>query len=76
MRATRLSTILRALGLTVGLAAGAALLLGFDTTRISPFLIKVAIFKLSFIAALALLAAGAMLGRRAKARTSDTVTTD
>ena len=76
MRATRMGTILRALGLVVGLTTAAALLLGFDTTRISPFLIKVAVFKLAFITALALLAAGAIIGRRAKARSSSTITPD
>lgn len=68
MRATKVGMLLRVLGLTVGVAAAAALLAGFDTSRLSPFLIKIAIYKLAFIAALVLLAPGAMIGRRARAR--------
>jgi hypothetical protein len=66
MRATHAGSLLRVLGLAVAVAAGAAFLLGFDTSRLSPFLIRVAIDKLAFIAALVLLAAGAMIGRRAR----------
>jgi hypothetical protein len=54
----------------VGVAAVAALFLGFDASRVSPFLIKVAIYKLAFIAALVLLIAGAVIGRRARVRSS------
>lgn len=72
MRATQVGTALRVLGLAVGLGAAAALLLGFDLTRLSPFWIKIAIYKLAFIAALALLIAGAMIGRRARARSRST----
>ncbi len=70
MRATQVGTLLRILGLSVAVAAVAALLLGFDASRLSPFLIKIAIYKLAFIAALVLLAAGAMIGRRARERSS------
>jgi hypothetical protein len=68
MRATHAGMLLRVLGLAVAVAAGAAFLLGLDTSRLSPFLIRVAIYKLAFIAALVLLAAGAMIGRRARAQ--------
>jgi hypothetical protein len=68
MRATQVGTILRILGLSIGVAAVAALLLGFDVSQVSPFLIKVAIYKLAFIAALVLLIAGAVIGRRARVR--------
>jgi hypothetical protein len=54
------------LGLLVGLAAAAALMLGVDPTRFSPFLVKVALYKLTFIAAAGLLTAGALLGRHAR----------
>jgi hypothetical protein len=66
MRAAQVGRLLRALGLTVGVATVAALLLGFDSSRLSPFWIKVAIYKLAFIAALVLLIAGAVIGRRAR----------
>lgn len=64
MRVTQLGTMLRAVGLLVGLATIAAILFRIDPTRISPFFIKVAIYKVAFIAAIALLVAGATLGRR------------
>jgi hypothetical protein len=70
MRATQVGTLLRVLGLAIGVAAVTALLLGFDASHLSPFWIKVAIYKLAFIAALVLLIAGAMVGRRARARSS------
>lgn len=74
MRAIRVGMLLRVLGLTVGVATVAALLLGFDTSHLSTFLIKVAVYKFAFIAALVLLVAGAMIGRRARAKDSDGVT--
>jgi hypothetical protein len=70
MRLARAGTLLRLLGLFVGLAAASGLLLGFDVSRISPFLIRVAIYKLAFIVALALLAGGAVIGRRARGKYS------
>ena len=68
MRTMQVATLLRVLGLAVGLGAAAALLLGFDVSRLSPFWIKIAIYKLAFVAALVMLVAGAMIGRRARAR--------
>ena len=70
MRLARAGMLLRVLGLVIGLAVASALLLGFDVSRISPFLIKVAMYKLAFIAALALLAGGALIGRRAREQES------
>jgi hypothetical protein len=74
MRAAQVGMLLRVLGLTVGVAAVTALLFGFDASYLSPFLIKVAIYKLAFIAALVLLIVGAMIGRRARAQNSGGVT--
>lgn len=76
MRATQVGMLLRVLGLAVAVAAAAALLFGFDISRLTPFIIKVAIYKLAFIAALVLLAAGAMVGRKAPAQNSDVVPRD
>ncbi len=72
MRRTTLPTLLLAGGLIVGLAAGVALLLGVDPTRLPPFLVRVALFKLTFIAAAGLLVAGALLGRRARQSRGET----
>jgi hypothetical protein len=66
MRAAQIGTVLRILGLTVTVAAVTAMLLGFDVSQLSPFWI-VAIYKLAFIAALVLLIAGALVGRRERA---------
>ena|GEM_PF-3633449 len=74
MRAAQVGMLLRVLGLTVGVATVTALLFGFDASYLSPFLIKVAIYKLAFIAALVLLIVGAMIGRRARAQNSGGVT--
>lgn len=68
MRVTRLGTMLRVVGLLLGLATIAAIFFRVDPTHISPFFIKVAVYKLTFIAAIALLVAGAMLGRRERTR--------
>lgn len=67
MRLTTVGLLLRVCGLVVGVAAVAALALGVDLSQLSPFLVKIALYKLAFIAALGLLVAGAMLGRRARA---------
>ncbi|MEO7711667.1 MAG: hypothetical protein ABIV10_01965 [Gemmatimonadaceae bacterium] len=70
-RSTIASSLL-ACGLVVGVAATVALLFGFEPTRLSPFLVKIALFKLTFIAAIGLIAAGALLGRRARNPRRDT----
>jgi hypothetical protein len=74
MRATQLGVLFRVLGLGIGLGAAAALLFRVDASHLSPFWIKIAIYKLAFIAAFVLLTAGGMLGRRAgaKSRSSGT----
>ncbi|MDQ2768714.1 MAG: hypothetical protein M3Y30_16355 [Gemmatimonadota bacterium] len=68
MRSARLSTLLRLGGLFVGVATILALVLGVEPARIAPFLVKVALYKLAFIAALGLLVAGGVVGRRENSR--------
>lgn len=65
----RLSTAGRALvmvGALVGTAAGIGLAVGFDISRVPPWMITVGMYKLAFIAAGGLLFAGAALGRAAR----------
>jgi hypothetical protein len=50
----------------VGVVAVVALLFGIEPGRLPPFLVKVALYKLAFIAAAGLLVAGALVGRRAR----------
>jgi hypothetical protein len=54
----------------VAIIALAAFVFRVDVTKLSPFLIKVAIYKLAVIAAIALMAAGAALGRRGRSGTA------
>ncbi|MEO8561297.1 MAG: hypothetical protein ABI601_04430 [bacterium] len=68
MRRPRIPSFLLATGLLVGGAAALALLVGFDPSRLPATLVKIALFKLMFIAAAGLLVAGAYLGRRARMR--------
>ena len=51
------------LGLVVGGAAGIGLLIGFEPAQLSRALLNVAAYKLTFLAAGGLLAAGALLMR-------------
>ena len=67
MRLAHAGSILRVAGLLVGVLAIAAFVFRVDVMTLSPFLIKIAIYKLAFIAAIALLVGGAMLGRRDRA---------
>lgn len=64
MLGSRLSMLLRVAGLLVGVAAILALILGVEPAQIAPFLVKIALYKLAFIAALGLLVAGGIVGRR------------
>jgi hypothetical protein len=70
MRLAPLGFALRLAGLVLGVAAVLALVIGVDPAHIPPFLVKVALYKLTFIAALGLLVAGAMVGRRARSQGS------
>ena len=66
MPAARLGRLLLALGLLVGCAASVGLLVGFAPARLPAALLNIAAYKLTFIAALGLLAAGAVSLRHAR----------
>ena len=66
MRASAISKLLLVVGAVVGAAAGVALALGVRLDRLPSWMITVGMYKLVFIAAGGLLAAGAMLGRAAR----------
>ena len=51
------------IGVVVGMAAVAGLAVGFDPARLPAEILKIAVYKLTFIAAGGLLAAGAILHR-------------
>jgi hypothetical protein len=68
MRTTRLGTVLLFLGLAVGVVAGGALLLDFRPSRLPAALLDLVAYKLAFIAALGLIAAGAIVRRGARRR--------
>jgi hypothetical protein len=65
MRASMLARFLLSLGLLVGLTAAVGLLVGFEPARLPPALLNIAAYKLTFVAALGLLVAGALVRRRA-----------
>jgi hypothetical protein len=60
MRAARIGPFLLALGLVVGVAAGVGLLVGFEPAQLPRELLNIAAYKLTFLAAGGLLAAGAL----------------
>jgi hypothetical protein len=66
MRARHLGTAFLLLGLLVGMAAGVGLLVGFEPSRLPAALLDIAAYKLTFLAALALMATGAVLARHAR----------
>lgn len=68
MSATRIGRLLLALGVLVGAAASVGLLLGVEPARLPPALLKLAVYKLTFLAALSMLAAGATVLRHARPR--------
>jgi hypothetical protein len=70
MRGSTLGTFLLTVGLLVGVAAGVALTLGFDPTQLPPQLVKVALYKITFLAAGGLIAAGAIVRRESRASRS------
>lgn len=73
MRPTRLGALLLGLGVLVGVLAALGLLVGFEPARLPAALLNVAAYKLTFLAAFGLLAAGAVVQRHAHraARTRD-----
>jgi hypothetical protein len=66
VRSSHLGLALRVAGLILGILTAAALILGVDPVQLAPFLVKIANNTLAFISAIALLAAGAIVGRRAR----------
>lgn len=66
MRRTTVGSLLLALGLLVGLGAAVGLALGIAPPPLSPFLLKVVVYKLTFAAALGLIVAGAFVQRWAR----------
>ena len=69
MRVARIGPFLLALGLVVGVAAGVGLLVGFEPARLPRELLNIAAYKLTFLAAGGLLAAGALALRYERRRT-------
>lgn len=67
MRADRIARLLLGLGLVVGAAAGLGLLVGFEPAQLPRALLNIAAYKLTFLAAGGLIAAGALLRRYARA---------
>jgi len=61
--------VLLALGVLVGAAAGVGLLVGFEPARLPATLLNIAAYKLTFLAAVGLLGAGASLLRHARRET-------
>lgn len=68
MSISRIGRLLLGLGVVIGGAAGVGLLAGFEPARLPPALLNVAVYKLLFAAALAILAAGAVVLRHAGRR--------
>jgi hypothetical protein len=66
MRSGRFGGFLLATGAAVGVAAVVGLVLGFEPSRLPPALLDIAAYKLTFLAAAGLLAAGAIIRRRAQ----------
>lgn len=66
MSASHVGRLLLGLGMLVGAAASVALLIGFEPARLPPALLNVAVYKLVFASALAILAAGAVVSRHAR----------
>lgn len=71
MRPAHVGRLLLALGLLVGAAAGAGLVVGFEPSRLPPALLDIAAYKLTFVAALGLIVAGALFLRRARRAARD-----
>ena len=63
VRRTTVANALMMLGLLTGVAASVAWLGGFEPAPTAGWLVKVALYKLTFIASLSMLAAGAAIGR-------------
>ena len=63
MRTARFGSLLLAAGALVGAAAGIGLIFGFEPASLPPALLNIAAYKLTFLGAFGLLAAGAVIIR-------------
>jgi len=63
MRPKGIGRLLLGLGMAVGVVAGVGLLVGFEPARLPPALLNIAAYKLTFVAAIGLLVAGAVIVR-------------
>lgn len=68
----RLGSAFMAFGVFVGVATGLAVLTGVDVPGVGSWLVGVAVAKLGFISAFALIAAGAVMHRIGRRSTHDT----
>lgn len=66
MNADRFGRLLLAIGLLVGIAGGLGLVTGFEPARLPAALLNIAAYKLTFLAAFGLIAAGGILRRYAR----------
>jgi hypothetical protein len=64
----RVGSVLVAVGVVVGVAASLGVLVDFEPARLPPALLNIAAYKLTFLAAGGLIAAGAIVRRRARRR--------
>lgn len=66
MRLSKIAAFCFGVGLFVGGAASAGLLVGFEPSRLPPALLDIAAYKLAFIASFTLFGVGAVLTRHAR----------
>jgi len=71
MKTSRFGGLLLATGAAVGVAAVIGLVTGFEPSRLPAALIDIAVYKLTFVAAAGLLAAGAVIRRRGRRDDAD-----
>jgi hypothetical protein len=67
---SRIGKLMMAMGGTLGVGAGLALILGLKPSRLPPALLDIAAYKLIFISVAVLMAAGAAIRRYARQTTS------
>jgi hypothetical protein len=66
MPSSRTGRLLLGLGVLVGTVASVGLLIGFEPARLPPALLNIAAYKLTFLAALGLIAGGAVVTRHTR----------
>ena len=65
MRTSRFGGFLLGVGAAVGVAAVVGLVIGFEPSRLPPAVLDIAAYKLTIVAAIGLLVAGAVIRKRA-----------